>query len=144
MCLFFILGGTSNKMCGRVGDSPLVGSGAYANQQAGAVCTGHGESLLKVLLCRDVVYNVENGMTPHDACRKVINKMAELTGGHGGVICLDKFGNIGLEFNTKKMVWASVTHEGFLKYGIDPGKEIMNYNTPVKEMERFVLANKLK
>lgn len=71
-------------MCGRVGDSPLVGSGAYANQQAGAVCTGHGESLLKVLLCRDVVYNVENGMTPHDACRKVINKMAELTGGHGG------------------------------------------------------------
>ena len=52
-------------------------------------------------------------------------------------------GNIGLEFNTRKMVWASVTHEGFLKYGIDPGKEIMNYDTPVKEMERFVLANKL-
>lgn len=127
-------GGTSNKMCGRVGDSPLVGSGAYANQQAGAVCTGHGESLLKVLLSRDVVYSVENGMTPRYACRKVISKMAEQTGGHGGVICLDKFGNIGLEFNTGRMVWASVTNEGFLKYGIDPGKEIMNYDSPLKKM----------
>ena len=112
-------------MCGRVGDSPLVGSGAYANLQAGAVCTGHGESLLKVLITRDVVYNVENGMTPRDACRKGISKMAELTGGRGGVICLDKFGKVGLDFNTRQMVWASVTDEGTLKYGIDPGKEIL-------------------
>lgn len=112
-------------MCGRVGDSPQVGSGSYANQQAGASCTGHGESLLKVLLTREVVYSIENGITPSDACKKAIDKMDELTGGKGGVICMDKFGKIGLAFNTKHMVWASITEGCILKYGIDPGEEIM-------------------
>ena len=112
-------------MCGRVGDSPLIGSGAYANQQAGASCTGHGESILKVLLSREVVYNAENGITPHDACRKAVSKMSEVTHGKGGVICLDKFGEFGVEFNTREMAWASVTEGCILKYGIDPGKEIM-------------------
>lgn len=112
-------------MCGRVGDSPLIGSGAYANQQAGASCTGHGESILKVLLSREVVYNTENGITPRDACRKAVSKMSEVTHGKGGVICLDKFGEFGVEFNTREMAWASVTEGCILKYGIDPGKEIM-------------------
>lgn len=121
-------------MCGRVGDSPLVGSGAYANQQAGASCTGHGESILKVLLSREVVYNTENGVTPRYACRKAISKMSELTSGKGGVICLDKFGRIGVDFNTREMAWASINESSIpwasaeghiMKYGIDPGKEIM-------------------
>ena len=110
-------------MCGRVGDSPLVGSGLYANQSAGASCTGHGESLLKVVLSREVVNCIEKGDSPTEACSRTISKMAELTGGYGGVICLGKFGEIGLAFNTKHMVWASVKN-GLLKYGIDPGKEI--------------------
>ena len=111
-------------MWGRVGDSPLVGSGAYANQQAGAVCTGHGESLLKVLLSREVIYNIENGATPHDACLKAIHKMNEQTRGKGGVICLNKFGKIGVAFNTREMPWAAITGSHNLKYGIDPGEEI--------------------
>lgn len=112
-------------MCGRVGDSPLVGSGAYANQQAGAACTGHGESLLKVLLSREVIYNIENGATPHDACMKAISKMDEQIGGKGGVICLNKFGKTGVAFNTRQMAWASITESYILKYRIDPGKEII-------------------
>ena len=110
-------------MCGRIGDSPLVGSGSYANQWAGASCTGHGESLLKVVLSREVVHCIEMGETASDACRKSITKMNDRTGGSGGVICLDKFGNVGMAFNTEHMVWASLT-EGILKYGIDPGQEI--------------------
>lgn len=124
MSFFIFSGGTSYKMCGRVGDSPLVGSGAYANQQAGAACTGHGESLLKVLLSREVIYNIENGATPHDACLKAIHKMNEQTGGKGGVICLNKFGEIGVAFNTREMSWAAITESHKLKYGIDPGEEI--------------------
>lgn len=116
-------GGISYKMSGRVGDSPLVGSGSYANRLGGASCTGHGESLLKVVLSREVVHCIENGDLPSEACRKSITKMAQLTGGVGGVICLGKFGMAGLAFNSMHMVWASVT-EGTLKYGIDPGEEI--------------------
>lgn len=120
---YFLKGGTPYKMCGRVGDSPLVGSGLYANQWAGASCTGHGESLLKVILSREVVNCIERGDSPTEACSRTISKMAELTGGYGGVICLDKFGEIGLTFNTKHMVWASLKN-GLLKFGIDPGEEI--------------------
>ena len=111
-------------MCGRVGDSPLVGSGAYANQQAGAACTGHGESLLKVLLSREVIYNIECGTTPHASCLHAVSKMDKQTGGKGGVICLDKFGKVGVAFNTTAMAWASITGSHILKYGIDPGEEI--------------------
>ena len=110
-------------MAGRVGDSPLVGSGTYANHWGGASCTGHGESLAKVVLSRDVVNCIEKGDAPTDACRNSIRKMTELTGRSGGVICLDKFGKAGLAFNTMHMSWASVT-EGTLKYGIDPEEEM--------------------
>jgi len=116
-------GGTPHKMSGRVGDTPLVGSGAYANHWGGASCTGHGESLLKVVLSREVVHCIEKSNAPTEACRKSIRKMTELTGDSGGVICLDRCGKVGLAFSTQHMVWASLT-EGILKYGIDPGEEM--------------------
>ena len=59
--LSFSQGGIPSKMVGRVGDSPLVGCGGYANEFGGCSTTGHGESLMKMTLAREVVYNIERG-----------------------------------------------------------------------------------
>ena len=80
--------------------------------------------MLKVLLSREVIYNIECGTAPHAACLNAISKMDEQTRGKGGVICLDKFGKVGVAFNTRAMAWASITGSHILKYGIDPGEEI--------------------
>ncbi|XP_074616178.1 isoaspartyl peptidase/L-asparaginase-like [Acropora palmata] len=118
-------GGTSHKMSGRVGDSALVGSGSFANHWGGAVCTGHGESIMKVVLSREVVRCIETGDTPQDACLKSLSKMTDLVGekGGAGVISMDKFGKVGVAFNTRQMSWASLI-DGNMKYGIDPGEEL--------------------
>lgn len=118
-------GGTPYKMCGRAGDSPLVGSGSYANLWGGAVCTGHGESIMKVVLSREVVHCIEKGDTPAGACMKSLSKMTELTGKLrvAGVISLDKFGEFGVAFNTRQMMWASVAN-GVMQYGIEPGEKL--------------------
>ena len=116
-------GGLFLKLCGRVGDCPLVGSGGYANQVAGAATTGHGESLLKVVLAREVVYNIEGGDTPQEACLKAVKKMFELTGGQGGVISVDRHAQFGHTCSTGGMIWASVK-QGVLKYGAKPEEEL--------------------
>ena len=118
-----ITGGLFFKLCGRVGDCPLVGSGGYANQVAGASTTGHGESLLKVVLAREVVYNIESEDTPQQACLKAVKKMFELTGGQGGVISVDRHAQFGHTCSTGGMIWASVK-QGLLKYGAKAGEEL--------------------
>lgn len=56
-----IVGGIPAKMQGRIGDSPLIGCGGYANEYGGCSTTGHGESLMKITLAREAVYNIEKG-----------------------------------------------------------------------------------
>ena len=118
-------------MCGRVRDTVLVGSGTYANHSAGASCTGHGESVMKVLLSREVVYNIERGDNPTEANSKAIMKMYKHMRAHGGVISVDRYGVTGLAFNTHHMCWASI-RDGFLKYGIDPGAEVIEEEGTLK------------
>ena len=86
-------GGITGKRPGRVGDSPLVGSGGYADNLAGAASTtGHGESITKVCLAKAVLQRMEDGEGPSDACNKSLGYMFDRVGGSGGVIAIDKHG----------------------------------------------------
>jgi beta-aspartyl-peptidase (threonine type) len=94
-------GGTSGKRVGRVGDSPLVGSGFYANDSFGAVSTGVGEEIMKVLLSfRPALYYPEHSL--EEAVSMSLDDLNKVNG-HAGMIALDKFGNIAFSYNTQGM-----------------------------------------
>lgn len=98
-------GGMTNKKYGRIGDSPVVGAGNYANNQTCAVsCTGHGEFFLRAVVAYDVSCLMEyRGYTLAQACEEVVkNKLVKL-GGEGGLIAVDTQGNYELCFNSEGM-----------------------------------------
>jgi len=102
-------GGIPGKMLGRVGDSPLVGGGGYANKVGGSSSTGHGESLMKTLVTKEALQYLEEGLEVNIAAQKAVDKCLELTNGRGGVIMIDNKGNIGYAHTTSSMAWASIT-----------------------------------
>jgi beta-aspartyl-peptidase (threonine type) len=103
-------GGTRYKMPGRVGDSPLVGAGGYADNHTAAVsATGHGESLMKVLTSKQVCDLVAMGFSAQLAGETAVRLLTERTGGEGGLIAVDHAGQIGIAFNTKAMPYAWAT-----------------------------------
>ena len=105
-------GGTRRKKSGRVGDSPLVGSGAYAdNWTAAASATGYGEALMKVVISKRVCDFVANGLPAREACEAAIAVLGRRVQGRGGVIALDARGNIGWAYNTKAMPHAYAAGE---------------------------------
>ncbi|XP_053565047.1 isoaspartyl peptidase/L-asparaginase [Bombina bombina] len=115
-------GGITNKMVGRVGDSPIIGSGAYADNLIGAVSTtGHGESIMKVTLARLVLFYMEQGKTPKDAADHALDYMNTRVHGRGGLIVVSKTGEWAARFTTQRMAWASID-EGVLFYGLNPGE----------------------
>lgn len=98
-------GGTTNKRYGRVGDSPIIGAGNYANNRTCAVsCTGDGEYFIRAVVAYDVSCLVEyKGLSLQEACERVItDKMTQL-GGEGGLIAVDPAGNVALVFNSEGM-----------------------------------------
>lgn len=100
-------GGTRNKLPGRVGDSPLVGSGAYADNWSAAVsATGYGEALMRVVISKQVCDFVKTGLSAMSACRAAISLLAERTEGQGGLIAIDSRGHIGYAYNAAAMPWA--------------------------------------
>ncbi len=100
-------GGTKLKEPGRVGDSPLVGSGAYAdNWTAAASATGHGEALMKILISKRVCDFVADGLSTQRACEAAIDVLTERVNGRGGIIAVDRRGRIGIAFNTAAMPYA--------------------------------------
>lgn len=97
-------GGTANKRPGRVGDSPLVGSGAYADNRSAAVsATGYGEALMRVVISKQTCDFVGLGLSAQAACEAAIRVLAERTGGEGGLIAVDARGNVGVSYNTRHM-----------------------------------------
>lgn len=106
-------GGTPNKRPGRVGDSPLVGSGAYADNWTAAVsATGHGESLMRIVISKRVSDLVGAGLSAQAACESAIRMLAERTGGTGGLIAVDARGTVGAAFNTRAMPHAYALDDG--------------------------------
>ncbi len=98
-------GGMTNKKYGRVGDSPMLGAGNYANNQTCAVsCTGSGEFFIRGVVAYDVSCLMEyKGYSLANACEEVIQKRLLKIGGDGGLIAVDTLGNICMEFNTDGM-----------------------------------------
>ncbi len=98
-------GGMTNKKFGRVGDSPMIGAGTYANNKTCAVsCTGSGEYFIRGVVAYDVSCLVEyKGLNIQDACDVVIHDKMKQIGGDGGLIALDALGNIAFSFNTEGM-----------------------------------------
>ena len=112
-------GGITAKMVGRVGDSPLIGCGCYADNSTGAVSTtGHGESIMRVMLASRVCLLMQSGMNAQQAARSALRSMEERVGGRGGVIVIGKHGDLGAAFTTERMVWASIS-DGVMRSGID-------------------------
>ncbi len=106
-------GGTPNKLPGRVGDTPLVGCGAYANNRAAAAsATGEGEALMRIVISKTACDLVLQGLAPQVAAEAVITLLEERTGGHGGLILLDPRGRYGIAHNTPHISHAVATKEG--------------------------------
>lgn len=106
-------GGMTNKMKGRIGDSPLIGAGTYANNQTCAVsCTGHGELFIKHLVAYDIHCLMHyKGMSLAQACHMVVNDKLMQVKAEGGLIAVDDSGNIAMPFNTPGMYRAMKTPE---------------------------------
>jgi len=104
-------GGMTNKKWGRVGDSPMIGSGTYANNKTCAVsCTGSGEFFIRGVVAYDVSCLMEfKNMSLNDAANEVINKRILEINGDGGLIAVDSDGNIAMPFNTEGMYRAYKT-----------------------------------
>jgi beta-aspartyl-peptidase (threonine type) len=97
-------GGIPAKMPGRIGDSPLAGSGGYADNALGAACaTGDGESLMKLVASKAVCDAIARGATAQAACEALVRDLHARLGGSGGVIALSPSGELGVAFNTPAM-----------------------------------------
>jgi beta-aspartyl-peptidase (threonine type) len=119
-------GGTCCKLPGRVGDSPLIGCGCYADSAAGGVsCTGYGEAIMKIVMAKmavDLLAQPENGASPTDHANRVaetcMKHLAERGHGTGGLILLDKEGNPAFAFNTPRMAYGYVDQAGKFIVGV--------------------------
>lgn len=101
-------GGMRFKLPGRVGDTPMIGGGIYADAAAGAcVCTGWGEAIARFSLARRAVELLEHGHSPQKAAESVIALLARrIAAGRAGCIILDPHGRVGLSWSTDRMAYA--------------------------------------
>lgn len=112
-------GGRTNKRWGRVGDSPIIGAGTYADNRTCAVsATGHGEYFIRLAVAHRIsALMAYRGLSVQEAAEQAIRELGEL-GGEGGVIALDNRGNIAMPFNTTGMYRGYVDREGKVWVGI--------------------------
>jgi len=112
-------GGVPHKPPGRVGDSPIIGAGAYADNLSGAVsATGWGEPILCVVLSKTACDLMGAGLSPAAACRRALSIMKRRVDGLGGLIAIDRRGRPGLSYNTPRMAHALVRPSGRKVVGI--------------------------
>lgn len=113
ICAGTSTGGTFNKHPGRVGDSPLIGCGTYADKSIGGVSTtGWGEAMIKVVMAKTIIDLMEfNNGNPQEAAEKGIKILKEKADGYGGVIALNNKGEFGVAYNTPKMARAYINSE---------------------------------
>jgi beta-aspartyl-peptidase (threonine type) len=107
-------GGMTNKRYGRVGDAPIIGAGTYANNKTcGVSATGHGEYFIRLSVARDIASMMEYaGLTLEEAADNVINKKLQALGGDGGIVALDRQGNISMTFNSEGMYRGYIRKKG--------------------------------
>jgi beta-aspartyl-peptidase (threonine type) len=113
-------GGMTNKKFGRAGDSPIIGAGTYANNNTCAVsCTGHGEFFIRAVVAYDISCLMEyKGLSLKEACDVVVMDKLVKFGGEGGLIALDRHGNIEMPFNSEGMYRGKVSSDSEIFIGI--------------------------
>ena len=113
-------GGMTNKRWGRVGDVPIIGAGTYANNATcGISATGWGEFFIRNVAAHDISAMMEyKGLTLEEAAKEEIQNKIPKLGGNGGIVSIDKYGNIVMEFNTSGMFRASMDENGELFVGM--------------------------
>jgi beta-aspartyl-peptidase (threonine type) len=109
-------GGMTNKRWNRIGDAPIIGAGTYANNSTCAVSsTGWGEFFIRAMVAHDISAMMEyKGITLQEAAKIVIQQKVPDLGGDGGIVAIDKDGNIAMEFNTAGMYRAHMNAKGEL------------------------------
>ena len=106
-------GGMLNKRFGRIGDSPIIGAGTYANHVCAVSGTGHGEFFIRHAVAHDIAALIEyRSLTVQQAAELVIHQKVAPAGGKGGVIALDARGNLAMPYNTEGLFWAYVSADG--------------------------------
>lgn len=112
-------GGMTNKKYGRVGDSPIIGAGTYANNAtAGISCTGWGEFYIRNVVAHDISAMMEyKNMSVKAASKAVLDKVGKM-GGDGGLIAMDREGHVAMPFNTEGMYRGTVTADGKIEVQI--------------------------
>ncbi len=113
-------GGLTGKQFGRIGDSPIIGAGTYANNKTcGISCTGHGEYFIRYAVAHDISAHMEyKNSTLAQAARDIVQIKLKKAKGSGGIIGLDAKGNIVMEFNTPAMNRGSIDKDGKLTTGL--------------------------
>jgi len=113
-------GGMTNKRWNRIGDAPIIGAGTYANNATCAVSsTGWGEYFIRAMVAHDISALMEyKGLSLQEAAEEVIQKKVPALGGDGGIVSIDKDGNVAMEFNTAGMYRAHMNAAGELIIGI--------------------------
>ena len=111
-------GGMTNKKFGRVGDTPIIGSGTYADARVAVSCTGHGEYFMLGVSAYDVAARMKyKGLSLEDAARETIEYLSKING-EGGLIAVDSLGNVTLPFNSEGMYRGSAQTDGATKIEI--------------------------
>ncbi len=111
-------GGMTNKRYGRIGDSPIIGAGTFAeNSSCGVSSTGHGEYFIRNVVAYDIAARMKymNTSVQESASEVIQNQLVE-KGGSGGVVCLDRAGNIAMEFNTAGMYRGYIQNDSAYVY----------------------------
>jgi beta-aspartyl-peptidase (threonine type) len=104
-------GGIFNKLPGRVGDSPLIGCGTYANEYGAASCTGEGEAIIRLVLAKRAVGFLHEGLDAQTAAELAVDCLEdERIAGSGGIILIDSSGKIGYARNTTHMPVCFLNH----------------------------------
>lgn len=105
-------GGMTNKKFGRVGDTPIIGAGTYADGTCAVSCTGHGEYFMLGVTAYDIAARMDyKGRSLEEAARETIDRLTSI-GGEGGLVAVDSQGNVTLPFNSEGMYRASVSIDG--------------------------------
>jgi beta-aspartyl-peptidase (threonine type) len=114
LCAGTSTGGLVNKRYGRVGDSPLIGAGTYASNNSCAIsCTGKGEDFIRFAVAKDIASIYQYQQLPLDTCvKKVLFNKVKAAKGRGGVIAVNRKGEVSMQFTTTGMYRASIDGKG--------------------------------
>lgn len=112
-------GGMLNKKFGRVGDTPIIGAGTYANKIAAVSCTGHGEYFIRHAVAHDICAMIEYKKIPVSvAVKEMIEEKLTNAGGVGGLIAMDANANIAVNYNTEGMFYGFIKKDGTITVNI--------------------------